>query len=191
MTAPALTVDPRPVGRDQRTAVLLTVALVLAALVLGYLLRLAVESGTTSTSHGGVSADVPAGWVVRPAVGDSAFSAFDPRSPDTAFNASLVLGTDAESAARSQLAQDQALRDGFTELDAAPVRLDDRDGYRINYAFVESGAAGGLPTILRGVAAFLVDGDQVIGLTYEAQADEFDIALDRFFRFARSAVAAP
>lgn len=192
MTArPLSAVDERLLGGGQRSAILLTVVLAVVALALGFLLRLAVESRTTSVSLGGVSASVPAGWVVTPGVGDRAFSAFDPRSPDTTFGASLVPGSDAEGAARAQLGQDHALRDGFTELDAFPVRLDGREGYQIEYAFVESGTEGGLPVTLRGVVHFLVDGDVVIGLNYVAPADTFADKLDRFFRFAGSARAAP
>jgi hypothetical protein len=102
-----------------------------------------------------------------------------------------VPGTDAEAAARGQLAQDHALRDGFTELDAFPVRLEGREGYRIDYAFVESGGNDALPVVLRAVALFLVDGEEVVGLTYVSRADEFANRLEQFFRFASSAGASP
>lgn len=195
MTAGRAAVARSVVGdhRGANLSVLLVLLLAIGGLGLGYLLRFAVESQTVAVTAGGVSAMVPARWLVTTGTGTDtfAFVAVDPRGAEATITAALIPSDtgDAEAVAREHLSQDRAMREGFVLLDGSAVRLAERGGYRVDYSYVGPAGADGLPVVLRGVGLYFGEGDDVLALTYEDAADRFERQLDRFFRFAASARA--
>lgn len=169
-------------------AVALAILATIVALGLGWALRGAVEQATVAVEEGGVSARVRAGWIVADVGGAAGFQVADPRDRLTRYGATSVDagGSDLSLFALETTGERAGLRDGFAVLDDGPIRMGERDGYQVRYAFVVS-EPGEAPVVVHGTDIYLRDGTGVMQLNYEARSDRFDAGLEAFYRFARSA----
>lgn len=172
--------------REDLLALYGTIAITVAALILGALLKGYVEGQTSRVERGGVSVEVPAGWIVQEGVGDTLLTAYDPRLLDQRYSVASfesTAGASLADAAGERLRTRGQLLEAFTILEQGQASLGATQTYSIRYAFVESGP--GLPVVIEVLEHYVADGGRVLVAGLEAPADSFPDAVPRFERFAR------
>lgn len=170
------------------TAVALTVVIV--GLITGYALKVAVEQRTDVVTHGALTVNVPAGWILDRS--DEMLVASDPRDPSTrlfAGAAALPAAGDLAAFAVEDVIARRGLSLAFAIEDERAFRVGNRDGVLISYGFSSRAAQSKDSTRQRGRALYLPDGSSVLVTAYEAPENTFTRGVDRFYRFADSARA--
>jgi hypothetical protein len=178
---------PLPVRGYQATgSTLLAIGLSVLLIGAGYGLKLFFDSRTVAVSAAGVTAQAPAGWRV-----DSTASELIVRHPgdaDTLYAASLVAGSGELADIAAAATVDRAgLLLGFQVTGQSPVKVGDRDGYQIRYAYVTQPGQSRTPELIEAVDLYLAADQQVIAVSYEAPREHFAEDYASFERFAASA----
>jgi len=167
------------------------------ALLLGWALRTATLTRTRPVEEAGVRIDVPAQWVVEPASGglsgqpspDLVLTSYDPLSPGTHY-AIRVLPAQPDSSlaalASFQNLQRAQSETAFRVLDQTPVVLDEREGYRVRFAYVDASEMSEAPVVYEGVDYYFPENGAVLVVTLETHHD-FDAAFTVFKDFAAAA----
>jgi hypothetical protein len=193
-----------------RTSALLVLIFTAAALLIGAMVRTGAVNQTRALSNRGVSAEVPAGWLVN-APGSTAaaaqddnggilqvdqsdpalaFSARNPLDIHTAYAASLLpAGADTtliNAATARNLQRGQSLN-LYRVTDATPLTVSGREGYRVQFAYVDTGDTGSVPTVITGADYYFNDSGQILVLTLETESGGLSSELNRFFRFVSTA----
>jgi hypothetical protein len=177
------------------TAAWLVLAVTAVALIIGWGLRSFAQGRTRSVTEDGLSATVPAGWLVVPAesgpLGDEGgtglvFTASDPLDPSTRYLVtSLPASPDADLAAAASIRNLDRAQDNtaYRVLEQTPVTLKGRDGYRVTFAFVDASQVDAVPVVYEGVDYYFIEDGQTLIVTLET-SDPLEEALAAFQDFA-------
>jgi hypothetical protein len=194
MTAmtPARTPD-RPVRfawnafADDARQLIAVVLLIAVALIAGYLVKTVAESQTRSVRAGDVSAAIPSDWLYQPGAGDLLFTATDPRHPGQRYTVSRV--TPGSGGLRETIEQrigaKSALLEGYQQLSREANTIGGKTGEAVTYAYVV-GRDGQLPQVVQARDLYVNVGNQVLAISLEARAADFEAALGGFERFVSS-----
>lgn len=180
-------IAPTPRQREERLSALFVIAVALLAILLGAVVRSSAQNQTRPFSGGGISAEIPAGWLVQEGTGDLVMIARNTQSLDQLYRVNLL-----EDGALSEVATAQnQIRAGMDEtfrvVAETPIIVRGREGYRVNYAFVDDDLVD-VPTVIEGVSYYFPDPNGVLVLSYEANSSKFDDGVPRFQRFRASVV---
>lgn len=160
----------------------LTVA---ALLVAGLILRAAVTSRTVSYNRAGLSLAYPASWVIlsntEPSDVLRVGEAFSEAGTATGLSvrrlpaAEIGFGaqTVGDLALMWSMRQSQQLP-SYSVLRVEPMRVAGQDAAAVDYAYVVQPSGAGIPTVARGQDVVLRQGDQVVIVTFSANADAFE-----------------
>ncbi len=173
------------------TVVLVTVL----ALAAGWFYKSSVENASVPFEAEGISAQAPKGWLNSDPSGDVLFRAVDRNS--TGFGTTYLVrqiaitseATASEVASLVALDHAQSLL-GFNMLDQQEVRdLNGRNAYMISYVYVESNpdvTHASIPSVVRGTDFVYLSGERAIVVSFQADEDNYDLDLGRFYRFLQS-----
>lgn len=180
-TIPAAT---SPLARDDdRTSVWLVVAVTLLALLAGWGLRTSVENRARVVEQAGVSAAVPADWIVQEGFDELRLVAWNSQLPEERYSVAVLSDAGALSdAAAGRSAQRSQLLGTYRLLEEGPVVVGGREGYRVVFAYVPTGRPG-LPVVVQGVDHYFEEAGAVTVVSMESPEDRFDRSLPRFLRF--------
>ncbi|NUM49221.1 MAG: hypothetical protein HUU38_31355 [Anaerolineales bacterium] len=197
--------------QTRRQASTLTTVITILALLLGWGLKMYVEGQTRPVSVRGITAEVPAGWIVRendPASGvtpsddpfqmdhpDSGtspnlvFTAWNPLHPERHYSVSLYPG--GENTTFPATASVRTLNRGSTLklyriLEETPILVNGRDGYKVTFAYVDPGDASEVPTVLQGVDYYFAEGEQTFVVTLEVDNGTPADHLTTFLQFVET-----
>lgn len=170
------------------------IVVTLVAVLLGWLLMSNVQSRAVPFEAGGVTGQMPAGWVTDLAeagvilhtteLGGSGFS--------TAYQLEVIpVASDASPAdVASFYSIDRAQNLSTVRvLDQQDVTVNGQNGYKVTYAFVDADSdltRADVPVVVRGVDYFFVAGDHAVVVTYQADEDNYEADFGRFRRFLES-----
>jgi hypothetical protein len=171
-------------------------ALTTLALLAGWGFRGWLTGQTRPVEAGGVTADLPAGWVVEDSSSGSlggddparAFSAWNPLSPGTTYTVRVLPGSaevDLASVASVQNLQRAQSATAYRTLEQTYVTLHGQAGYRVTFAFVDGSEAAKAPVVVNGVDYYFASGDAVLVISLETDGALGD-ALGVFQDFAAS-----
>ena len=198
MTTTSVPTPARPVKREEPEWVV--VAVVVVALLIGWMLKSLVESRTVTFSSSALSLNYPATWFreVNPDDGDVILGVTD-LGFGSPYGSRVTVRTiealprlarmdDEASAAAAavtawtfQRSQDL---DGYRVLSTGSAELDGHRGVRINYAYVSDPIASpyrkALPVVVEAVDYLFPVGDQTIVITTAAAGTQFEQESQRF-----------
>jgi len=198
MTTTSVPTPARPVKREEPEWVV--VAVVVVALLIGWMLKSLVESRTVTFSGPALSLNYPATWFreMNPDDGDVIFSAADLgfgspyRSRVTVRTIEALprlAGMDDEAASAAAVITAWTFQrsrdlDGYRVLSTESTVLDGRRGVRIDYAYVSNPIASpyrkALPVVVEAVDYLFLVGDQTIVITTAADGTQFEQESQRF-----------
>jgi hypothetical protein len=163
-------------------------ALTILALLIGARLQAMVENQTRAYDHGGLSAQLPAGWLVKEGLASeqTVFIASDPFTANLSYTASLV-PTSAEIKP-SELAFTFNLQRGqdvslFRTIDQSQEKVNGKDALRVHYAYVDPNSQTTLPVVVEGVEYIFLSQPKALIVAMEAETSHFSSALPAFMRF--------
>lgn len=173
--------------RDQLSMVAVGMVTILS-LLLGAILKSSVENRSQHIERKGITASVPANWTIQEGAGDLLFVSWDPFTPGIRYAVSLVPLRGGqileEIPAQRNLALSSAL-EAFRILEETPIIRNGRDGYKTTYAFVDVNQPG-LPLVLRGTDYYFLAGENVMVVSLQAQAQDYEEAQLHFEVFLDS-----
>lgn len=172
----------------ERQSTYLVIVFTLLALVLGWWLKTSIESNTRDIEIGGVSAAVPAGWIVSDGVGDLIFRASDPASGQR-YLLSLAENRDEitlEDFAASRGSIRALVDETYRALEQTPVTVGSQEGFKQIYAFIDDPGEGHIPSVIQGVEYLFEEGGDIVIISLEAPVGDFEMAFDFFQRFRNS-----
>ena len=198
MTTTSMTTPVRKVKREEPEWVV--VAVVVVALLIGWMLKGLVESRTVTFSGPALSLNYPATWFreMNPDDGDVIFSATDlgfgspyrSRVTVRTFEALPQLArmddetSSAAAAVTAWTFQRSRDLDGYRVLGTESTELDGHRGVRINYAYVSNPIASpyrkALPVVVEAWDYLFPVGDQTIVITTAADGTQFEQESQRF-----------
>ena len=160
----------------------------LVALMLGAALKSSVENRSQHIERKGVTASVPASWVVEEGAGSLILVSWDPFVPDVRYSVSLETNEGdhplSEVAAQRNTVFGKVL-EAFRVLDETPIIRRNREGYKVTYAFVDTKVSG-LPLVLQGVDYYFPANGKALVISLQAQERDYEEALLRFEAFLDS-----
>ncbi|GEM_PF-533439 len=195
--------------QTRRTSSTIVILITLAALLLGWGVKNAAENRTRAYSYQGVSAQLPAGWLVQQAgeQGQSAaapnqiaptapsddpsrvFTTWDPLHPDVRYSVSLYPGgaetSLATTASVRNLQRAQSLN-MYRIREETPVIVEGREGYKVTFAYVNPGDISDVPAVVQGVDYYFASGDQTLVITLEIENGEVTPTPRQFLKFLKS-----
>jgi hypothetical protein len=172
-------------AHERRSAILMII-LLLVCLLLGWLVKTAVQNGTRSVEHSGFTAAVPAGWLVQDGTGDFIFIARNPQALDQLYRVSqLPAESDLAVLAENRNLTRTRLDNTFRVLEASPIVFAGKDAYKVSFARVDA-VSPGMPTVIEGIDYYFAQGDQVMVLSLESHNETFAEALPNFQKFVQS-----
>lgn len=197
--------------QTRRQASTLTTVITVLALLLGWGLKMYVEGQTRPVSVQGFTAQVPAGWIVRendptsnvaasddpfqmehPDSGQSPnliFTAWNPLHPERHYSVSLYPGGDTSTfpatAAVRTLNRGTTLK-LYRVLEETPILVNDRDGYKVTFAYVDPGESNEIPTVIQGVDYYFIQGEQTLVFTLEIDSGDPADHLTDFLQFVET-----
>jgi S1-C subfamily serine protease len=185
----AVAVARRPDARAEWQSFLAVLATAIIAVAAGIALLGATDYPSRQVERDGVTADIPAGWILTEPVGDLLFSAYDPMEPDRRYTVAAVpaVGGTPEDAARSRLTERRPLLPGFEILENGPAAIGDVATHRLRYTFA-AGLAGS-SELVEVREDYVADGERVLIVGLEAPREGFAGDEATFDRFARQVVA--
>lgn len=158
------------------------------ALVLGAILKSSVENRSQHIERKGITASVPANWVIKDSAGNLIFVSWDPFVPDVRYSVSLESNDGnhplMEVAAERNTVLGKIL-ETFRVLDETPIIRRGREGYKVTYAFVDTKVEG-LPLVLQGVDYYFPADGKAMIISLQAHERDYDEALLRFESFLDS-----
>jgi hypothetical protein len=175
-----------PTPAAERVANLLVIATVAIALLLGLVLKTAVQGRTSAYEDGTISLDFPATWVVDQDASGNAMVR-NPQSSSTLFNARVLVFHDqvpdsglpgssplAEAATAWTLQRSRGLNMFRNLATQDGLTVAGRPAIRIDYAHVTDPAADlgrpGIPVVVRGSDILLIQGDRLTVISGQASA---------------------
>ena len=179
--------------KQDRLSVIAVGIVTLAALLLGVMLKSSVENRSQHFESKGISAAVPSSWIIEKGAGSLILVSWDPFVPDIRYSVSL------ESNDNNQPLMDVAARrsiilgnvlEAYRVLDETPIIRRGREGYKVTYAFIDTGAPD-LPVVLQGVDYYFQADDKAMIITLQAQERDYEEALLRFESFLDSVSYTP
>jgi len=187
MSATASSQSVRQLKHDRLSA--LAVGIVtLVALVLGTVLKSSVENRSQHIERKGISASLPANWVIEEGAGNLIFVSWDPFVPDVRYSVSLESNDGdhplAEVAAERNTVLEKVL-EAFRILDETPIIRRGRNGYKVTYAFVDTQVQG-LPLVLQGMDYYFPADGKAMIISLQAHERDYEEALLRFEPFLDS-----
>lgn len=187
MAAKASSQRTKATYQDRRSTLTVVGATVLA-LLLGALLKSSVLNRSQIIQQKGISASVPASWVVEDGAGDFIFASWDPFTPDVRYTVFLIPTQAGRSlldvAAEQNLGLGKALQ-SFRVLEETPIIRRGREGYKVIYAFVNTEQTG-LPIVLLAVNYYFPADNDTLVISLQADEQAYDEALLRFESFLDS-----
>ena len=187
MAAISASRNTRKSKQDQLSTVAVSLV-TLVALILGAILKSSVENRSQHLNGKGVTASVPANWVVKDGAGNLVLVSWDPLSPNIRYSVSVESNDGAhplsEVAARRDIVLSKVL-EAFRTLEETPIIRNGREGYKVTYAYVDTKVAG-LPLVYQGVDYYFQENDKVMVITLQTQEREYEEALLRFEAFLDS-----
>lgn len=163
-------------------------AVTLLALLLGAAVRSSVENRSQTIELKGVTASVPANWIVQEGAGDLIFATWDPFVPNVRYAVFLLSESSSSELtdilSRRNLALAQTL-ESFRVLEESPIIRRGREGYKVTFAYVDSSAPG-LPLIFQGVDYYYLTDGRILVISLQANEKDYDEALLRFEPFLDS-----
>lgn len=183
-------------SRDRREAASFAAVAIFVGLALagGLLVRATVERAVQQVDQGGLSAELPGGWIVLPPGGDRLLTAYDPLDPDVRYGVTAVdpaagATLTAEDAAALQLRDRSQLLKAFAISEEGPGSLGAVTTYQVRYTFVDE-VPGGQATQIEAIEHYFSDGaifpeERILAVVLEAPPDKLDAAMTPFEGFAR------
>lgn len=178
-----------------RFAEISVILITLIALMLGWFYKSSVENAAVAFEAEGIRADVPKGWLQAGATSDEILRTVDRNA--SGFGATYVIrqiaitseATSSEVASAVTLDHAQKLV-AFRMLDQQEVTdANGRNAYMISYVFVESNSDvthEEIPSVVRGSDFIYLNGDRAIVVSFQADQNNYDLDLGRFYRFLQS-----
>ncbi|MEW6285614.1 MAG: hypothetical protein AB1509_05265 [Chloroflexota bacterium] len=173
--------------RDQLSMAAVGMVAILS-LLLGVILKSSVENRSQHIERKGITASVPANWTIQEGAGDLVFVSWDPFTPGIRYAVSLVPLRGGQTLGEIPSQRNQALSsalEAFRVLEETPIIRKGRDGYKTTYAFVDASQPG-LPLVLRGTDYYFLAGENVMVVSLQAQAQDYEEAQLRFEVFLDS-----
>lgn len=177
----------RHLKHDRRSVLAVTV-LTFLALLLGAILKSSVENRSQRIERKGVTASVPANWVVEDGAGDFIFASWDPFAPNIRYSVFLTPNQGNRPLTDVSLERNLALGkalEGFKILEETPVIRRGREGYKVTYAFIDTNQPG-MPIVLQGVDYYFPADNNTLVISLQANDRDYDEALQRFEAFLDS-----
>ena len=171
----------------ERNSVILVLMVMAISLLLGGMIKTAVSDQTRTVTQNGITAQVPAGWLVQNGMGDLRVVVRNPQSLTTRYRVNVVAGTDLVTAAADRNDIRAQLDDTYRVLEETPIVVNGRDGYRVSYALVDAKDVG-MPSIIEGVDYYFVEGSEVVVVSYEAEESAYADGFSYFQNFRESVV---
>ena len=187
--------DNKQGSLGDRFAEITVVLVTLIALTAGWFFKSSVENASVTFEAQGITAEAPKGWLQAGAEGDILLRTVDINS--NGFGATYIVrqiaitseATTSEVASLLTLEHAQNLT-AFRMLDQQEVKdINGRDAYMINYVFVESNpdvTHADIPSVVRGKDLVYLNGDRAIVISFQADENNYDIDLGRFYIFLKS-----
>ena len=187
--------DNKQGSLGDRFAEITVVLVTLIALTAGWFFKSSVENASVTFEAQGITAEAPKGWLQAGAEGDILLRTVDINS--NGFGATYIVrqiaitseATTSEVASLLTLEHAQNLT-AFRMLDQQEVKdINGRDAYMINYVFVESNpdvTDADIPSVVRGKDLVYLNGDRAIVISFQADENNYDIDLGRFYIFLKS-----
>jgi hypothetical protein len=177
-----------------RYAEISVIIVTIVALFFGWVLMNNVESRSAAFESNGIKAQIPSGWMTSSAKNGEILSSTDITSVGFSTTYSISTFPVAEGTKPSEAASLLTLMYGpkltvFRVLDQEDVNVNGRDGYKLNYVYVDSDANitnSKLPVVVHGVDYIFVNGGKAIVVSYRASETNFQSDFDRFRRFLES-----
>ena len=192
MTASTFSQSARQLKHDRLSALAVGIVTFLA-LVLGAILKSSVENRSQHIERKGITASVPANWVIKESAGNLIFVSWDPFVPDVRYSVSLESNDGNHPLSEVSIQRNTILGkilESFRILDETPIIRRGREGYKVTYAFVDTKVEG-LPVVLQGVDYYFpVDGKAMI-ISLQAHEHDYEEALLRFEAFLDSVTYKP
>jgi hypothetical protein len=168
-------------------------AVLRAALALagGWALKRAETHQTQTYTWAGVSAEIPARWLVSNAIASEEliFSAHPPLDFNYTYQVRLLPavpgGKPADLAVSRNLAQGQALA-FYRVTGQQALQLDGRSAYQVTNAYVKPSSAGEAPVVISGRDVYLQGPEKILLVTLENLSTHFTDALPDFEAFVHS-----
>jgi len=172
---------------DDARQLIAVVLLITIALIAGFVVKSVAENQTRTVRAGTVSAAIPQDWLYQPGAGDLLFTASDPRHPGQRYSVSRVTpGSGGLSETIDQrIGAKSALLEGYQQLSRTANTIGGRSGEAVTYAYVVN-RTGQLPQVVQAHDLYVNVGNQVLVISLESRAADFDAALQGFERFVRS-----
>ena len=163
-------------------------AITILALLFGMDLKNMVENQTHSLAYAGLSAQIPAGWIVQKGIAgeQTVFVARDPFGTNLSYTASLVPSSadiklsDLAFTFNLQLGQQVTL---FRTLDQSTVKVNGNDVLRVHYAYVDPKSQTDLPVVVEGVEYIFLSQPKALIVSMEDETSQFTNDLPSFMRF--------
>lgn len=171
---------------------LLVIALTLMALLAGWLLMISITQQTVQVKQSGVTAAVPSGWMIKYGLEgeEMIFWTADRLDLNHRYMVSLLpavpKGTLTDVVVNRNLNRSQELT-GYQVVRQTPVS----NGYRVDFAYIQSGGAGNLPKVIQGVDYFIPTADKVLVITGEDEERTFSQSIETFDRFLETVRYSP
>jgi hypothetical protein len=166
-------------------------ALTILALLLGTDLKNMAENQTRLVDHAGVTAQLPAGWIVEKGIAgeQTVFTARDPFSANLSYTASLVPSSadikpsDLAFTFDLQRGQDVTL---FRTIDQSQEKVNGKDVLRVHYAYVNPKSQAALPVVVEGVEYIFISQPNALIVAMEDETSQFADALPSFMSFLKT-----
>lgn len=177
----------RQLKHDRLSALAVGIVTVIA-LILGAILKSSVENRSQHIERKGITASVPANWVIKESAGNLIFVSWDPFAPDVRYSVSLV-SNDGDHPLTEVAAEHNTIlgkvMEAFRILDETPIIRRGRDGYKVTYAYVDTKVQG-LPLVIQGVDYYFPAHGKAMIVSLQAHERDYEEALLRFEAFLDS-----
>ena len=187
MSAATASVSSRRSKQERQSALAVGIVTILA-LLLGALVKSLVENRSQHIERKGISASLPANWVVNEGAGNLILVSWDPFVPDVRYSVSLASNDGdhplVEVAKQRNTILGKVL-EAFRILDETPIIRRNREGYKVTYAFVDTKVSG-LPLVLQGVDYYFPEDGKAMVISIQAHERGYEEALLRFEAFLDS-----
>jgi hypothetical protein len=176
---------------NQRLSTILTIILAALALGAGWLLKSLVVNQTQHYERVGVSAEIPAKWLVNNGLDgeELIFTANPPLDFNLNYQVRLLPvaagGKITDLVVARNLSQGQLLP-YYNVITQQAVRLGDRSAYQVTYTYIKQGAQGETPVIIAGRDIYFDGSPIILVATLENTDAHIDEALPGFNHFLES-----
>lgn len=181
---------------DSTWSVWIVTTITIVALLLGWVMKTAVESRFTPIVRAGVSAQAPAGWLVQNGLASEqmVFTARDPFSANLSYTVTLVpTSADMKLADLALLFNLQRAKDTqlYRVIDQGVVKVNGKEAYKVHYAYVDSKSEGTQPAVVEGLGYIFLDQPKALIVSMEEESAHFQDALPSFMQFLETVSYTP